>query len=84
MLNEILWAAYETLEVDVGYVKCKGQAEWSWGWEYRDDLRRFTEKVSLELVLEAGSRSPSWEQVPLGAWYQVSQAPLRTKEYLLN
>lgn len=64
--SEVFWISYETLKMDVGYVRSKDQGEWCWWWGDGNNSRRFTEKVSLEQVLGAGSRSPSWEQVPLG------------------
>lgn len=80
VLSEIFWASYETLKTDVGHVKSKLQVEWYWGWGFRNNPRRFTKKVSLELILETDSRSPSWEQVSLGAWYQHLGPCLGTKE----
>lgn len=66
-------------------MKSKEQVEWCWGWGCRSNPRRVTEKMNLELALEAGSRSPSQEQVPLGACNRY-QSPLRNKgiDYLLT
>lgn len=57
--------------MDVGHVKSKSQVEEyeGGGGGFRNNSRRFSKKVCLELVVEVGLKS-SWEQVPLGTWCQ--------------
>lgn len=43
------------------------------------DSGRVTKKVGLELILEIGSRSRSWEQVALGGMASVPWSLLRNK-----
>lgn len=83
MLSEILWDAYETLKWMLGM--SNAGASWM---VLSVGIQGWSEKACWKVSAQAGfglrSRSPSWEQVPLGTWYHVSQSPLRTKEYLLT